>query len=124
MRPKRRGGANIKVQAIATKTESYSQSPPELTTSGVNTTNDGYSQQTTGSLASTATKQLQEVQAVAVYYNSANAIIGGDFTFVNFIPAGGNTSFQISGSNLIPGIANTQVYASVSNLTLSSLGGS
>ena len=115
------GAANMKVQALVTKTQSYSSNPPTLLTSGVNTTSDGFDQQTTGTVTSTASVQLQNVQAVAVYYNGGGQILGGGDTFVNFVPAGGNTSFQISGIGSIPEIASTQVFVSVSNLTLSAL---
>ena len=66
------------------------------------------------------------MDAVAVYYNPAGAVVGGDFTFVNFIPAGGSTSFQITGTNVIPGVVGTQthVYATASNLTIAAAGNS
>lgn len=118
------GAASLKVQAIVGSTPTGGASiTPTIAPSGVTTSNpDGFGLQTTGTVTSTATKELQNVQAVAVYYNSNGAVIGGDSTFVNFIPAAGSTSFQISGSNNIPGWASTQVYFSISNLTIGALG--
>ena len=117
------GAASMKVQALVSSTTSYTQPPATFTTSGVNTTNDGYVMTTVGTVTSTASAQLQNTEATAVYYNAAGAIMGGDFTFVNFIPANGSTSFSIGGTNLIPGVASTQVFIEVSSLTLGSLSG-
>lgn len=118
------GATNLKVQAIIGSTQSGSTTTPTITASGITSSDpDGFGTQTNGTVTSTATKELQNVEAVAVYYSASGAIVGGDFTFVNFIPASGSTSFQISGDNVVPGIASTQVYFSISNLTLGALGG-
>jgi hypothetical protein len=123
--PQVSGAANLRVQALVGSTQNLQahEVSPTLTTTGVTTTPGDIGTTTDGTIASTSSKDLKEVDAVAVYFDSAGAILGGDFTFVNFIPANGTTSFQIQGSsqNGIPGLANTVVYGSFSNLTVAGL---
>ena len=47
-----------------------------------------------GTITSTSSK-ISKVDAVAVHFNSAGASLGGNFTFVDFVPANGSTSIQI-----------------------------
>jgi hypothetical protein len=42
------------------------------------------------------TKDVDDVRVAAVVYDDTGAIIGGGFTFVNFIPAGGETAIAMS----------------------------
>jgi hypothetical protein len=73
---------------------------------------------TTARVKSTFAKELKSTMAVAVYRNAAGKIVGGDFTFVDFIPAGGTASLSISGLSAIPGIDHADVYLSLSFLSI------
>jgi hypothetical protein len=123
--PQVSGATSLRVQALVGTTQSLPTGDvsPTLTTTGVVNTPGEFGSSTTGTITSTSKKDLKEVQATAVYLNSAGAIIGGDFTFVDFVPANGSTSFQIQGTSDsgIPGLANTVVYGSFSNLTVAGL---
>jgi hypothetical protein len=123
--PQVSGATSLRVQALVGNTQNLPKGEvsPTLTTTGVVNTPGEFGSTTTGTITSTSTKDLKEVQATAVYLNSAGAIIGGDFTFVDFIPANGSTSFQIQGTSEsgIPGLANTVAYGSFSNLTVDGL---
>jgi hypothetical protein len=123
--PQVSGAASLRVQALVENTQNLpaGKVSPTLTTSGVVNAPGEFGSTTTGTITSTSSKDLKEVSADAVYLNAAGAIIGGDFTFVDFVPANGSTSFQIQGTSEsgIPGLANTVVYGSFSNLTVDGL---
>jgi hypothetical protein len=121
--PQVSGAVKLTVQADVTKTDAFTDSPPTFSTSGITTdTSDGYSINTTGSVSSTSTKELQEVFVTAVYYDSAGNIIGGNLGVVNFIPAQGQTSFTAGGPGTLPNLASTQAFPYLSNTTLADLG--
>ena len=101
------------VQVHVGSTSSFTGTAPSFTASGVTTSSDTYSMTTTGTVTSNVPKTVDNVRAVAVYYNASGAIVGGDFTYVDFIPAGASTSFSIDGLESIPGVVRTQVYFSV-----------
>jgi hypothetical protein len=61
---------------------------------------------------------LDSVEVVVVYYDGGGAIIGGEFTFVNFIPAGGTSAFEVTSFNDLPGLDHVEVYPQLSSLTL------
>ena len=68
--------------------------------------------------ASTFEENLQNTKATAVYYNQAGDIIGGAFTFVDFVPAGGNLGIEIDAQESLRGVARTDVLMEVTSLTL------
>ncbi len=91
------------------------RSPP----SGVTTEPQSYGGlQTNATLSSTFAKDLKDVVAVAIYYDGNGAIIGGDRTFVDFVPAGGQAAVEITSFNDLPTPARTDVYGELSNLSL------
>jgi hypothetical protein len=64
-------------------------------------------------------KDVKEVLAYVLAYDSAGKIIGGGFTFLDFVPANGQTAAEVSVKvNGTPG--KIEMYATVSGL--SSLG--
>jgi hypothetical protein len=56
--------------------------------------------------------------AVAVYRNAKGKIIGGDSTFINFIPAGGKAAVSIDSFSQMKVPAKTEVYVALSGLSL------
>jgi hypothetical protein len=90
-----------------------------FTASGVSTTARDYGGlQTNATLSSTFAKDLKEVVAVAIYRDANGAIVGGDRTYVDFVPAGGSAAVEISSFEDVPAPAATEVYAELSNLSL------
>jgi hypothetical protein len=90
-----------------------------FTTSDVNARADEYGGWTvTGQVESTFTEDFEDVYAVAVLKNAAGDIVGGDFTFLDFVPADGDTSFQVSVMDDIDDVASAEVYVTLSNLSL------
>lgn len=73
---------------------------------------------TTAQVASTFAREIESPQAVVVYFNEAGGVIGGDYTYVDFIPAGGSIPIEISGFGSVPGIFSSDVYITLSFLSL------
>lgn len=111
--------AEMRVQA-RTRTWSEEDGPfGEFTTSDVNVREDTYEGWTiTGQVASTFTTDFEDVYAVAVLKNDEGDIVGGGFTFVEFVPADGDTSFQISIMDGVQNVASADVHVALSNLSL------
>lgn len=79
-----------------------------------------YSSKVTGVIKSPYKQDTSEVKAYALAYDSKGALIGGGYTYINFIPAEGQAPVEIS--VITSGEpATVQVFASVSGL--SSFGG-
>jgi hypothetical protein len=77
---------------------------------------DGEGLTTVATVHSTLRRDLTDVKAVAVYYNSAGRIIGGDDDKIDFLPAGGTAPVTIDASHVAPGVARTEVYANPDGL--------
>jgi len=84
-----------------------------LSTGGIRTGRalDGEGVTTVASVHSNLARNLNDVEVVAVYYNSAGRIIGGDHDKIDFLPAGGTAPATIDASHVGPGVARTEVYA-------------
>jgi hypothetical protein len=117
-----KGAVQMEVQALADSWEVAESELGNFAASQVHTTKDDYGSVTTNArLTSTFAKDIHNAKAVAVYYNSAGRIVGGAFTFVDFVPAGRSIGIKIDGSSAPPGrIARTAVYTAPSNLSLGS----
>jgi hypothetical protein len=72
---------------------------------------------TTGTLHSTFAKDMKSVQAVAIYYNAAGRVVGGAFTYVDFVPASGTIGVEIRGSEKVAA-SRTEIYAVPSFLSI------
>lgn len=113
------GATRMEVQALVGNWQTPTTTPGAFTASGVSTTPRPYSGvQTNATLSSTFAKDLKEVIAVAIYRDAGGAIVGGDHTFVDFVPAGGQAAVEITSFSDLPAPAATEVYAELSNLSL------
>lgn len=113
------GAVRMEVQALVGDWQTPSGTPGAFTASGVSTTPRDYlGLQTNATLSSTFAKDLKQVVAVAIYRDAGGAIVGGDRTFVDFVPAGGQAAVEISSFGDLPAPAGTEVYAELSNLSL------
>ena len=92
--------------------EGYEDSAPEgsFTVSGVSTQTDEYSTETTFTVASSYEIDLETTYAYAIYRDSAGAIIGGTYGFVDLIPAGGQAAGTVTSYEPVAGVATTDVY--------------
>lgn len=69
-----------------------------------------------GTITSPYDRDLEDLRVSAVAFNETGEIIGGGFTFLNFIPAGGITGVEVQ---LVSGgeVATVELYPTVSGLT-------
>jgi hypothetical protein len=113
------GATRMEVQALVGSWQTATTTTGAFSASGVGTVvQDFGGLQTNATLSSTFAKDLKEVVAVAIYRDGNGSIVGGDHTFVNFVPAGGQAAVEISGFNDPPAPAATEMYAELSNLSL------
>lgn len=116
-----KGATKLDVQALVGRWESVSGTLGDFSIAGVSTTSDAYSMKTNGTVASTFAKDLKTLRATAIYYDSSGSIIGGAYTFLDFVPSGGKAAFEVTSMEVVPNVAKTDVMVGLSNLSL--LGG-
>jgi len=113
------GATRMEVQALVGRWEEATTTSGAFTASGITTTPREYlGLQTNATLSSTFAKDLKQVVAVAIYRDAAGAIVGGDRTYVDFVPTGGSTAVEITSFTDLPAPAGTEVYAELSSLSL------
>lgn len=117
--PDAAGVKKMTVQLLPGQDEALEDKPANFTVSKVKTKTQEYTDvKTTATVTSPFTKDLKDVEAVAVYRNAKGKIIGGDDGFVNFIPAKGKASVSIESMAFEKVPANTEVYVALSSLSL------
>lgn len=113
------GATRMEVQALVGDWQTATTTTGAFTASGVSTTPRDYlGLQTNATLSSTFAKDLKQVVAVAIYRDAGGAIVGGDRTYVDFVPAGGSAAVEITGLSHLDAPAGTEVYAELSTLSL------
>lgn len=89
-----------------------------FTVSGVQVRRGEFGDSTvTGEVSSTFADEIEDAYATAVYRDGSGAIVGGDFTFIDFIPAGETTPFEISGFGSPPSVESADVFVTFSFLS-------
>jgi hypothetical protein len=68
----------------------------EFTFSDVKTKGTDYGPTTTGRISSTFDEQMDDLRVDVVYKDAAGEVLGGNYTYVDFVPAGGQASFKVS----------------------------
>lgn len=98
----------------------YEESPftgPAFFAEGVTFLPDPYFAKVTGTVVSKLTKDFEKIKVVAVGYNEAGDIIGGGFTYLDFVPANGKAAAEISVTfSEVP--AKVELFANLSALSL------
>ncbi len=95
-------GSNIKAQLFQTDKVTYYADP--------------YFPQVTGVLTNSSNRSFEDLRITAVLYDQDNQIIGGGYSYLNFVPAGAKTGFSLtvqSGAEPVK----TEIYVTVSGLT-------
>lgn len=112
------GVTDMTVQLMPGSTEALEDEPANFEVVDVNTRQSEFGLTTTATVKSPFTRDLEDLQAVAIYRDGSGAVIGGAFTFINFVPAGGEGAVSIDAmyEGLEP--AATDVYIGISALTL------
>jgi hypothetical protein len=81
-----------------------------FTFTGVKTSCDEFSCRTTATIASSFDEDQESVEVVAIYRDAGGDIIAGDFTYADFVPAGGSVGVEISTFHSFQ-VATTELYA-------------
>ena len=77
---------------------------------------DAYYPKVTGQIVSPYTKDITNVRVSTIAYNEAEEIIGGGFTYLDFVPAEGKAAVEVS-ITCAGTPAVTELYAAVSSLS-------
>jgi hypothetical protein len=105
------GVTGIRVQVMVGRWADAKGFGGGLTASGVRTTRVAGRLTTTATLRSTLAQNVADADAVAVYFNKAGRVIGGQSEGIDFIPARGSVPVMMDTSQALRGIAKTKVYA-------------
>ncbi len=90
---------------------------PTFAVDAVSYTADEYFPTVTGVISSPYKRDINDLRVSAVVYNAAGEIIGGGFTFLNFILADGSTGVKVSVTSA-GDIAEVELYPVISGLSL------
>ena len=106
--------ARIEIQVKAGSFEA-SDPVPYFTSENVTYRAGTYSSKVTGEIVSPYTRDITKVRVSAICYDEAGEIIGGGFTYLDFVLANGKAAVEVSiASAEAP--ARTELYATVSGL--------
>lgn len=113
------GAEEMTVQLMPGESEEIDGEAANFEVTNVTTTSQEFGgMKTTATVASPFTRDLENLEAVAVYRNADGEIIGGDYTYLNFVPAGGSSAVEITGSYDGEDPSETEVYIALSGLSL------
>lgn len=113
------GATRMEVQALVSDWEASDTETGAFAATGVSVQQQSFGElQVNGTLSSTFAKDLKDVHATAIFYNAQGAIVGGAFTYVDFVPAGGKVGVEVSSMNDVPGVTKAEIYTSLSSLSL------
>lgn len=114
------GAETMSVQLLPGGDEALDEDPANFEVTKITTEGDEYGMlTTTATVDSPFTKDLENLEVVAVYRNASGDIIGGDFTYLNFVPAGGSAAVEVTGMGWEGDApAETEVYVALSGLSL------
>ncbi len=110
---------DIRVQIRAGDWEEVEESVGTFETDDVNVRPQEFGGWTvTGSVASTFVDDFEDVYAVAILRDGEGAIVGGGWTFLDFVPGNGDTSFEIGVLDDIADVDHAEVHVNFSSLSL------
>jgi hypothetical protein len=98
--------------------ESATALTPEFpfTTENVTFIAGSYSQNVTGIVKISFAKDINDIKVIAICYNVAEKIIGGGYTYVDFVPANGQSAVEVMVTVSEPP-AKVELYPSFSSLS-------
>lgn len=86
--------ARVDVQVLSLDYKE-SEALPTFTSENLSFQADRFSSTVTGQIVSPYTKDVTNIKAMAIAYNDAGDIIGGGFSYVDFVPAGGKAAVEV-----------------------------
>ncbi len=109
------GTAKLDVQALPQNWEETDKGTGSFAISGISTRTEEFGgQKTTATLKSTFVKDQKSVLVAAIYRDAGRKIIGGAYSYQDFVPHGGQIGIELTSISEVPGVAATEVYAAVS----------
>ena len=115
------GVAEVQVQARASRWEDAEGELGSMTVSGLNIRPQEYGgADINGVVSSTVGQDLEDVEVQVVFRDASGAPVAGTWTYVDFIPAAGESAFTISTFNDIPPDWTVEGFAIPSFMTLMS----
>ncbi|MFN2556643.1 MAG: hypothetical protein ABR592_07180 [Nitriliruptorales bacterium] len=113
------GIARLEVQALVSDWEPVNQLFGTFTVEGVHDAAQSFAGlKTTATVSSSFSRDLQDTKAVAVYHDAAGRVVGGAYTYVDFIPAGGKVGIEIAELSNPKNVTYSEIYVQLTNLTL------
>lgn len=114
--PEGKKASRVEVQIKQGDLEPSSLSASPFTTDQAKYIPDSYFPKINGLIISSLDKEVSNIEVIAIAYNEAGEIIGGGFTYVDFVPANGQTAADVS--VVVDGKpAKVELYATLSNLS-------
>jgi hypothetical protein len=89
---------------------------PNFTVEGIVYQANDFSSQAVGVIRSPFNRDISNLRVSAVVYDDANNIIGGGFTYANFIPANSFRGIEVPIVNL-PNVGRVEIYPTLSGLS-------
>lgn len=81
---------------------------------GLSTTPEEYGGlRTNATVRSSFVEDQKNVEITAIYTRADGSIVGGAYTFLDFVPAGGAIGVEISATSTIPGVVGTELYGDI-----------
>ncbi|MDD5368132.1 MAG: FxLYD domain-containing protein [Anaerolineaceae bacterium] len=94
--PDGKKAVKVDVQINPGRSVTHELSATPFTTDQVKFTPGSYTAKVTGVVQNTLDKQVKQVEVVAVAYNEQGEIIGGGYTYLDFVPANAKSAVEVS----------------------------
>ena len=107
--------ANVEVQILSGNYEA-SEEIPTFTTENVTYIDNEYFPSVTGEVVSPYATDISNLRVSAIVYDEAGKIIGGGFTFLDFVPANGKAAVEVN-ITCVGTPARVELYATLSALS-------
>lgn len=85
----------VEVQLLSGGSEATPTPDYPFSTENVNFITGGYSPKVTGIVKSTLPKDINDIKVYAIAYDASDKIIGGGYTYVDFVPANGQSAVEV-----------------------------
>ena len=86
----------VKVQILSGDSEPVPTLGYSFSVENINFIAGGYSNKATGIVKSALSKDIDNIQVVAIAFDANDKVIGSGFTYVDFIPANGQSAVEVS----------------------------
>ncbi len=114
--PKGAKVAKVEVQIDSGEPKSFDVSESPFGVEGTAFVPGSYSSKISGTVTNSLNQKIETVEVVAVAYNDKDEIIGGGFTYVDFVPASGKVAVSVN-VNVTGKPAKVELYPQLTSLS-------